>query len=448
MSYLQRNASSAGNRKTFTMSAWIKLAAKSQISGSATMLSAWSADNVAGHFVWRIKSDGTIGWSRWSDDSYSTKKLMDEHAWYHCVIAVDTTQNTAADRVKVYVNNEQITSWSVGPNYPAQDTDLPVCGANAHTIGLNNYSSSGNGFKGLISHFHLVDGQQLTPSAFGSTDSTTGEWSINASPNLSYGTNGFFMFKDDNSANDDSGQGNNFTLSGTVLKSEDNPSNNFCVLNDFTVRGHPNLERANTQVSNGCSDGDRVYGTIPSKAGYYEVKLGVDPDGSSGKGFAWGVHNISDYQDHTYNHTSARMMKTNYGYNTHFATEDLGGSNSWEGVTTGVDSDVGDILMCAWKNNKVYFGYNGTWFFSANPSNNTDGSTQVPCDTSAYQVPLGKSHLAGMGDVQFNFGSGWFGNSAVSSNSGNGYQDANGQGKFQYQPPTGCYACCTKNLNL
>ena len=84
----------------------------------------------------------------------------------------------------------------------------------------------------------------------------------------------------------------------------------------------------------------------------------------------------------------------------------------------------------------------------ANPSNNTDGSTQVPCDTSAYQVPVGKSHLAGMGDVQFNFGSGWFGNSAVSSNSGNGYQDANGQGKFQYQPPTGCYACCTKNLNL
>jgi CxxC motif-containing protein (DUF1111 family) len=142
-------------------------------------------------------------------------------------------------------------------------------------------------------------------------------------------------------------------------------------------------------------------------------------------------------------------MRTNYAYDAHYSTENFGGGNSWENVTTGVTASSGHIIMVAWKNGKVYYGYNGTWFFSANPSNNTDGSTQVPlADTNAYQLPIFKSNITGADNAEFNFGNGYFGTTAVSSNSGNGYQDSNGQGKFYYQPPTGTYACCTKNLNI
>ena len=176
MAYLVRTPSSAGNRKTFTLSAWLKPMIPS--SGSVTMISCWSADNVAGHFIWRIKSDGTIGWSRWSEDSYSTRKLRDVHGWYHCVIAVDTTQATASNRIKLYVNNEQITSFSVGATYPAQNTDLPVNNTNSQTIGLNNYSSGASVYKGYMSHFNLVDGLQLTPSSFGSISGGSGSESI------------------------------------------------------------------------------------------------------------------------------------------------------------------------------------------------------------------------------------------------------------------------------
>ena len=434
MAYLQRNASSAGDRKKSTMSVWIKPNIQSS---SVTMISCWSADNVAGHFVWRIKSDGTIGWSRWSDDSYSTRKLLDENAWYHCVIAVDTTQATASDRIKLYVNNEQITSFSVGPNYPAQNTDLPICGANAHTIGLNNYSSSGSQFKGYMSHFHLVDGTTLTPSAFGSTDATTGEWQINTSPSVTYGTNGFFMFKDDNSANDDSGQGNNFTLNGTLPKSEDNPSNVFATWNPLWSASNGNVGDVTFSNGNTTTTTSSSYRTTPTTLGmksgkyYWEIKRNSTSSGDTHFGVM--SENATPANTATWigNAANGWVLAGDAGQ------PYTGGSSG--GVLSNGTVGSGAIFMGAYDGatGKLYFGVNGTWAGTANPS--TGANAHYTLDTSLIYFPC----VSTGSDVSANFGNGYFGTTAVSSAGTN----ASGIGIFEYDVPTGYTALCTKGLN-
>jgi hypothetical protein len=308
--------------------------------------------------------------------------------------------------------------------------------------------SSTHYWNGVISHAHLCDGYSYAPSEFGSTDSTTGEWQINTSPSVSYGTNGWFILKDGNSVTDQSGQSNNWSVTaGTLTFTHDNPSNLFCTLNPVIGRSTPTYSIGNTKAGS-SSDGHYVIGTIGSKAGYYEIKLGQNPNGQQGSGLTMGCFD-SNYGTYNLSATNIRSFKTNHAYDAHYSVDDLGGGNSWEGTTTGVSAAAGDIIGVAWKNGKLYVAKNNTYFFSANPSNNTDGSTQVLLnDSNAYQLPISKSNVDGMTNSEWNFGNGYFGTTAITSNSGNGYQDANGQGKFQYQPPTGCYALCTKNLNV
>ena len=437
MAYLVRTPSSAGNRKTFTMSAWIKPTNISS-SNSISMFSAWSADNVAGHFVWRIKPDGTIGWSRWGDDSYSTRKLRDENGWYHCVIAVDTTQATASNRIKLYVNNEQITSFSVGAIYPAQNTDLPVNNTNSQTIGLNNYSSSGNPYTGYMSHFHLVDGTALTPSAFGETDATTGEWKIKTSPSVTYGTNGFFMFKDDNSANDNSGQGNNFTLNGTLTKTEDCPSNVFATINaldNLNVGG--TLSNGNNTITTGTSEFGHTSTTLGASSGKYycEIKHG------SGNPRIGVAGKISTSTTDGLNGGAYEIYYENNGTLNVEGTQ----TSSWGATYT-----AGDIVGIGLDldNNKIYFSKNGTWQNSANPSTGTNGvSISSASSTTAgfYFFSFSDNWSGGSVTLSYNFGNGYFGTTAVSSAGTN----ASGIGIFEYDVPSGGYtALSTKGLNL
>tara|TARA_R100000234_G_scaffold26928_2_gene15544 strand:- start:791 stop:2143 length:1353 start_codon:yes stop_codon:yes gene_type:complete len=449
MAYLVRTPSSAGNRKTFTLSAWIKPNVPS--SGAISMFSAWSADSVAGHFVWRIKADGTIGWSRWSEDSYSTRKLRDVHGWYHCVIAVDTTQATASNRIKLYVNNEQITSFSVGATYPAQNTDLPVNNTNSQTIGLNNYSSGASVYKGYMSHFNLVDGLQLTPSSFGSTDATTGEWKINTSPSVSYGTCGFFMFKDDNSANDDSGQGNNFTLSGTLTKTEDCPSNVFNTLDPLSPQTYTFSNGNNTIYRAGSTSQSTAISTLAPSSGkwYWEVKL------NSGQ---TNYPRIGIYEMNSDNHT----------YTTHLGNASNGTGKWWGSGGSGSGNNIiadgnasttafysftnGDILMFAMDNDngKLWFGKNGTWYTNDNSSTTTGTAIGNNTATPAFStVTAGKNWTpavfgnAGGETWQCNFGNGYFGTTQITSEGTN----ASGVGKFEYDVPPNFTALSTKGLN-
>jgi len=209
--YLVRAPSTTTNRKTFTWSAWVK---RSQITPYQSIFSANDntfATAFGGDQQWQVFFDvGTYAVN-------TAQVFRDPSAWYHLVVAIDTTQATASNRVKMYVNGTQITTFAGTPSYPPQNFDTAVNQASSnHRIGAGP-TYANNWFGGYQADVYLIDGQQLTPSSFGETNVQTGVWG----PKIysgSYGTNGFYLNFSDNSnttaatlGKDYSGNGNNFT---------------------------------------------------------------------------------------------------------------------------------------------------------------------------------------------------------------------------------------------
>ncbi len=207
--YLSRSVTSAGNRKTWTWSGWVKLANSVQ---QTIINTAGSSDSNFGQISILGEQLLVAGYSSvWRQ---TTQVLRDPSAWYHIVVAFDTTQATAANRVRVYINGSEVTSF-VTNNAPTLNADYGINSVITHYVGKN--LSSYNYFDGYITEVNFIDGQALTPSSFGETDFTTGVWTPKKYTG-SYGTNGFYLNFSDNSAataaaigKDYSGNGNNFT---------------------------------------------------------------------------------------------------------------------------------------------------------------------------------------------------------------------------------------------
>ena len=213
--YLNRTPASASNRKTWTWSAWVKIGSNSDnfIFGgnpSATQrcyIALTSSNNLD---LVGVNASSTVLQLR------TTAVFRDPSAWYHFVFSIDTTQATAADRAKIYINGSQITALSIA-TYPSQNTDLEVNNNSSHVIGVRGTYSITNLFDGYLTEINFIDGQALTPSSFGETDTITGSW-VAKKYTGSYGTNGFYLNFSDNSAatsttigKDYSGNGNNWT---------------------------------------------------------------------------------------------------------------------------------------------------------------------------------------------------------------------------------------------
>ena len=162
--------------------------------------------------------------------------FRDVSGWYHIVLQIDTTNSTASERIKWYVNGElqelnTATYPSAGePNYLVISDDLEI---GRNTVNDNEH------FDGTMSYFNATYGTVYAASEFGETDATTGEWKIKANiTGVNYGTYGFFILKDGNSVTDQSGKGNNFTVAGgTLTKTEDCPSNVFATMNSLSKGG-------------------------------------------------------------------------------------------------------------------------------------------------------------------------------------------------------------------
>ena len=159
-------------------------------------------------------------------DKQQIENLEILNAWYHIVFALDTTQSTANDRFKLYVNGVQETSFANQTNL-SQDADIPV-NASGNQIACGHYrSGSSNHFDGYMSHFAFVDGQALAPTVFGETDSTSGIWKFKSPSGVTWGTNGVHLKFENSGAlgTDSSGQSNTFTVNGNLKQALDTPSN-------------------------------------------------------------------------------------------------------------------------------------------------------------------------------------------------------------------------------
>jgi len=440
--YLTRTFGSNGNRKTFTISVWIKSTA---ISAARSIFHGDTGSNTNGtHDDFYFTSSDTIAFGGWNSNYiYTLPKYRDTNAWYHAVLSVDTTQSTEANRVKFYINNVE-QSRTQGAGYPAQNFDTAFIKAGTFEIAGNSAASGYGNY--VLSHYHFVDGTALTPSTFGSTDSTTGEWKINTSPTVSsYGTNGFFILKDGNSGTDQSGNSNNFTVGGgTLTKTEDNPSNNFATVNAVignNTNGNalqPTLENANTTSVYGSGEWRIAQSTLGASSGKYysEFKI-IEVNGT------WysyiGIYDIDGYAAKISGYPYLSDMANCYGLKDGNGNIHTGGSGTSYGVSYGAGNIIGVAMDL--DNNKLYFSKDGVWMNSANPSNGTGGYSITADKTYVFGI---QHYATGYFRVSHNYGNGYFQTTAVSSAGTN----ASNNGIFEYDVPTGYTALSTKGLNL
>ena len=444
--YLSRSISSTGNRKTWTFSCWLKR----NDTGNGYLFSANDASNGTYSTV-SFSGSALRYYDYWSGSVQGELKtnrvFRDPNAWYHIVVRYDTTQSTADDRIRFYVNGVQETSMATRSN-PTNTNWDSYFNYSGHTNYINREGAGGAKVDCCMSHIHFTDGYSYAPTEFGSTDATTGQWKINTSPSVSYGTNGFFILKDGNSVTDQSGQSNNFTVSGTLTKTEDCPSNVFCTMNplDNNIASSTFSNGNNTIVTN-QSNYTWNTGTLGMTSGkfYWEVKYGATSNNSMN-------YNLIGIADRPTTSNTAFLGSSSSTANYAYYSDN--GHKYFKGTSAsyGASYSAGDIIGVAvdLDNAKLYFSKNGTWQNSGVPTSGSTGTGAISIDpvsstTNGVYFPASGDY----GSTQYvtnyhNFGNGYFGTTAVSSAGTN----ASNNGIFEYDVPNGYTALSTKGLNL
>ena len=427
--YLNRTPASAGNRRTFTYSTWLKF---SIASVNQTFISTGSSGT--SRFQIYIGSTGRIGFIDYDaggdfyNISWSTPGdyvFRDASAWYHFVMAVDTTQASASNRIKFYINGEDVTSNFTQNITPAQNTELNINNTTVHRIGQDNQGSTY--WNGYMSEINFIDGQALDPTSFGEFDEDSGIWKPIAYTGT-YGTNGFYLeFKDSSALGDDtSGNSNDFTVNNltSIDQTTDTPTNNFSTMNPLLTNDISTFSEGNCKLTTGS-------GASTSGASIAMTQ---------GKWFAEFTCTAK---------TSVNML---VGL---IRADSFDGDNQGdEGGNIGyMYSDVGRIY-----HGGLYDSYGTTWStgdiigiaFDADTRNvqfykNGVGQgtyTRIASENAAgfsWFMVVGEGQGAATATFECNFG-----NPVSTISSGN--SDANGYGNFEYAVPSGYYALCTKNL--
>ena len=416
--YLSRTPASAGNQQKMTFSCWFK---RGKLGVSQYFVQTGTSASTA--FQLFIESSDTIWCYGGNGASFlfkTTQVFRDPSAWYHIVCSIDTTQATAANRVLLYINNVQITSFSTA-TYPAQNSSYDFNSTNAHYLG--RFGGAGDYWDGYWAELNWIDGQALTPSSFGQTDTITGVWTPKKYTGT-YGTNGFYLpFSDNTSATtlayDKSGNGNNWTannISTTAGATYDSMTDvptltsataaNYCVLNPLNIGSGSSLSSANLNFTTSSASGNiqqaQVFGGFGLSSGkwYWEVSY------SSVSTAMVGVCNPSQTPStNPYSNSYMRCYRVN-GNKENGTTSSAYGASWTSGNVIGIALDVDAGTITFYKDNSSQ----GVAF------SDLAGNTWFP-----YATENG-SALSSSGSINF------------------------GQRPFQYTPPTGFVALNTFNL--
>ena len=433
--YFNRTLTTPTDGKKWTYSVWVKRGILTAGTGTAQQL--LSAGSATAFFRFSTTDTLVSGWTG-AANLETTQVFRDPSAWYHIMLVVDTTQATASNRVKYYVNGTQITAFAT-TDYPTQNSTTTINSAVAHNIGA--YTSSTQYLDGYLTEVNFIDGQALTPSSFGETNTVTGVWQPKKYAGT-YGTNGFFLNFSDNSAataaaigKDYSGNGNNWTpnnISVTAGVTYDsmldvptpwadggNGRGNYAVINP--------LDRSNGGNAPTMSNGN-LSAAAPANPTHFWSTIAL-PVGSA-DGWYWEGICTSMDTARTYIGIidpvttgaspgasyafvdKAIIANTGVYYNTASGTGGTGG-------TTFTSYAANDVVMVAYKNGKIWFGKNGTWMNSGDPAAGTGAVDSAVAITKEWKP-------------YFGYNSSWTANF--------------GQRPFSYTPPSGFKALNTLNL--
>jgi len=437
--YMYKAFGTPTNAKIFTFSVWLK---RSKI-GFAHIFSV----NVDSNNLDEIKFNGdnkliydNLYGGGWAFELATSRYFRDVSAWYHIVVAYDSTQATASNRIKFYVNGTQETAFATA-SYPAEDK-LPFINESGRTIEVGRFPGAASNiqYDGYMAEVCFIDGQQLAASEFGEFDEDSPTiWKPKDVSGLTFGNNGFYLdFEDSANLGNDANGGTDLTESGLAAtdSSTDTPTNNFNIMLPIMKQAsNLTFSEGNLAVAWPSANTWRtIYSSIMPTAGkwYFEAKNTTSNDNFIGMVGEAGVDNTDDSSISA--PASAYSLKN-----------DGNKYNNGSAASYGVSTTTNDIIGVAMDldNGTIWFSKNGTWMNSATQAEVVAGTTTNAAYSSitvgaAYPYGIGASGKESAG-FSFNFGSPPY---AISS----GNADDNGYGNFEYDVPTGFYSLCTKNL--
>lgn len=435
--YITRDASGSDwNRLKWTASMWVKHI-PTESSTTSPKERMFGASDTQSDFDIRFRGQ-PIGFRNNSDvdgvaELRTTAVYRDYSAWYHVVAVWDTANATAGNRMRLYVNGEEVTDFSTDTQPSQNEKSIwgkkndGTDGNVVHTIGaqFNAVTGFGQGFNGYMAEIHWVEGEALAPTEFGETDSDTAIW-IPKEYTGSYGTNGFYLdFSNSGSLGADaSGNGNNWTLNNitAVDQATDTPTNNGCTLNVLASLEGSNDITEGALVSTGASGSfNGTYGTMgidpfnSTVDWYWEIEASSTTNGSSDDiGIGW----IKE----------SRITSGSTAFNNVYAD----GISRYSSQTTTSAGDIWGVLLETGTTPVFKLYRNDSLIHTS-----THGSGGVSFDTLMFPYITVK----GTGtDARLNFL-----NPASSFSIASGNADPNGYGNFEFDPKGG-YALCTKNL--
>ena len=445
---LSRTPSSEGNRKTWSYSTWFKRG-NLKSSGTMNFISAGAQSGTNGTGIQTnndtiriIHDDGTPFFT-----FQSSQVLRDVSAWYHLLVTCDTTDATASERIKFYLNGNNITSDMSYTNgsAPSQNSNLRINDDEGHNIGARSHHND-NFFDGYMAETHLIDGTVKAPTDFGEFDDN-GVW-IPKQYTGTYGTNGFFLeFQQTGTSQNSSGIGadtsgndNHFAVSNFTATdiTEDTCTNNFCTFTPIdTPETNPTLSEGNVKLA-----------TQASPAYTFDVaSFGLQ----QGKWY-WEIKCSGAYDDDYHMVGIASTQPTAHNQELGYFTNDYGlyggggvnslryGANFYSYGNAINNNDIVGVALDL-DNNRLYFSINGTFQNSSDPANGTNPiSITDPSSTDRGFYFPAVCFLDGSNSATYE---GNWGNPSFSISSGN---NDGLYGNFEYSVPSGYYALCTKRL--
>ena len=424
--YLSRTQSAGTSDKIGTISLWVK----GDFSSSKALFSGHTDSNnrIALYLTPTLSIYGAIGGTQ-SVYLISTQVLRDPSAWYHIVISWDTTQATASDRFKVYINSEQVTAWTT-ESYPALNADVYWNKGTSLLLGARFTTAVATHLDGYLTEVNFVDGQALTASDFGETNEDTGVWQPKKYTGT-YGTNGFYLKGrgTDNSGNGNNWTENNFNTTNSALTTydimtdvptlTDEDTANYAVLNPLSAGTNANISQGNLYAVGNAVNHVGVYPTILPKTGKWYFEFDIVTANSGGFGFSNSPGPISGFPGLASGYwyiygalTTGYSIHNELTYtsytDTRFNTGNLG--------QMAIDFDTG----------KVWVGSNNVWI---NSTNGTTGNPSTGANPT-WTMPTGVQYYPFME----------FANPATT------FAMNFGQRPFKYTPPTGYLKLNTFNL--
>ena len=438
---LYREEATAGNMRTWTITVWVK---RTELSyDRAMMYSQQAYGNIS------FDSSDRIVVENHNLYLITNRKFRDTSAWYHVVWVNDSTQSTAANRAKIYINGVQETSFST-ETYMSQNEEGKVntggAGSTARTY-IGRDSGAAKFFAGYIAEFYKIDGTALAPTVFGEFDSDSGIWIPKEYIPASWGTQGNYLdFSNSGSLGTISGNGDNYYLTNISAADQatDTPTNNFCTLNPIFTGFQSTVKLPlNGATQYGLSGGNQdlsYAGTMGVTKGKWYFENYINEVVSTyGARIYVGFHTFQQDYD------GVQVGASTNGDALAVWQMDAGNYVAWNGGSRSITGSLGTVdsngagkfvgIALNLDDNQISFYYDGSAV--TNGSNLALYNMGTQTDAGIFAIPVVQTK----GSIQtVNFG-GYTGASISSAQS-----DENDYGTFEYAPPTGFYALCTKNL--